>query len=132
MFFAKRFQTLTYHYSTAFVHLFWFCINCIKVVNKANKIVDVIKRNVVPGNIEVSFLVRTRPWLSPFWDMLCLPGRPIYRNTLTHLNESNAVGPRNTLSRCHLNTLRTKKVFNQGGLIYLCKSSTMLFMFSMA
>ncbi|CAH3165537.1 unnamed protein product, partial [Porites evermanni] len=43
------------------------------------------------------------------------------RRTLTPLNESN-VGPRNTLSRCHLGTLRTEKdwqclggpVFNQG------------------
>ena len=74
-----------------------------------------------------SFLVCTRPWLYPFWNMLSLSGHPIYRRTLTLLNESN-VGPRNTLSRCHLGTLRTKKdlqclggpVFNQGGLIYLC------------
>ena len=97
-----------------------------KVVNKANKIVGFIKRNVGPGNKEDSFLVCTRPWLYPFWNMLTLPGHPIYR-TLTLLNESN-IGPQNTLSQCHLGTLCTMKdwqclsgpVFNQGGLIYLC------------
>ena len=97
-----------------------------KVVNKAKKIVGFLKRNVGPGTRK-SFLVCTRPWLYPFWNMLSLSGHPIYRRTLTLLNESN-VGPRNTLSRCHLGTLRTKKdcqclggpVFNQGGLIYRC------------
>ena len=58
---------------------------------------------------------------------------------MTLLNKSN-VGPRNTLSRCHLGTLRIKKdweclggpVFYQGGLIYLCWSATRLFMVLMA
>ena len=77
-----------------------------KVVNKAKKIVGFLKRNVGPGTRK-SFLVCTRPWLYPFWNMLSLSGHPIYRRTLTLLNESN-VGPRNTLSRCHLGTLRTK------------------------
>ena len=97
-----------------------------KVVIKANKIVGFLKRNVGPGTRK-SFLVCTRPWLYPFWNMLSLSCHPIYRWTLTLLNEFN-VGPRNTLSRCHLGTLRTKKdwqclggpVLNQGGLIYLC------------
>ena len=39
-----------------------------------------------------SFLICTRPWLYPFWNMLSLSGHPIYRRTLTLLNESN-VGP---------------------------------------
>ena len=78
-----------------------------KVVNKAKKIVGFLKRNVGPGTRK-SFLVCTRPWLYPFWNMLSLSGHPIYRRTLTLLNESN-VGPRNTLSRYHLGTLRTKK-----------------------
>ena len=39
-----------------------------------------------------SFLVCTRPWLYPFWNMLSLSGHPIYRRTLTLLSESN-VGP---------------------------------------
>ena len=64
-------------------------------------------------------------------NMLSLSGHPSYRRKLTLLNESN-VGPRNTLPRCHLGTLRTKKdwqclggpVFNQGGLIYLFQSAT--------
>ena len=78
-----------------------------KVVNQANKIVGFLKRNVGPGNRK-SFLVCTRPWLYPFWNMLSLSGHPIYRRTLTLLNESN-VGPRNTLSRYHLGTLQAKK-----------------------
>ena len=97
-----------------------------KLVNKSNKIVGFVKRNVGPGNKEDSFLVCTRPWLYPFWNMLTLSDHPIYR-TLTLLNESN-IGPQNTLSQCHLGTLCTMKdwqflsgpVFNQGGLIYLC------------
>ena len=47
-----------------------------------------LKRNVGPGNRK-SFLVCTRPWLYPFWNMLSLSGHPIYRRTLTLLNESN-------------------------------------------
>ena len=54
-----------------------------------------------------SFLVFTRPWLYPFWNMLSLSGHPINRRTLTLLNESN-VGPRNTLSWCNLGNLRTR------------------------
>lgn len=54
--------------------------------------------------------------------MLALSGHPIYKRTLTLLNESN-VGTRNTLSLCHLATLRTKEdwqclggpAFNQEG-----------------
>ena len=72
--------------------------------------------------------------------MLSLSGHPIYRRTLKLLNESS-VRPRDTPSRCHLGTLRTKKDwqclggpvgFNQGGLIYLCSSATRLFMVLMA
>ena len=39
-----------------------------------------------------SFLICTRPWLYPFWNILFLSGHPICRRTLTLLNESN-VGP---------------------------------------
>ena len=97
-----------------------------KVVNKANNIVGFLKKNVGPGKRK-SFLVSTRPCWYSFWNMLSLSGHPSWRRTLTLLNEFN-VGPRNTLSRCYLGTLRTKKdwqclgcpVFNQGGPIYLC------------
>ena len=55
-----------------------------KVVNQANKIVGFVKRNVGPGNRK-SFLVCTRPWLYPFWNMLSLSGHPIYRRTFDAL-----------------------------------------------
>ena len=98
-----------------------------KVVNKANKIKPtrllVFLKGMLVQGTRKSFLICTRPWLYPFWNMLSLSGHPIYRRTLTLLNVSN-VGPRNMLSRCHLGTLRTKKdcewqclgcpVFNQG------------------
>ena len=69
-----------------------------------------------------SFLVCTRPWLHLFCNMLSLSGHPIYRRPLTLLNESN-VGPRNTLSPCHLGTLRTKKDWQcLGGPVFIRRS----------
>ena len=41
---------------------------------------------------ERCFVVCTRPWQYPFWNMLSHRGHPIYRITLAPLNESNT-GP---------------------------------------
>ena len=77
-----------------------------KVVNKANTIVGFLKRNVGPGNKEVvsrlykASVIPILEYAIPLWSP--------YLQKNIDLNESN-VGPRNTLSRCHLGTLRTKK-----------------------
>ena len=79
------------------------------VVNKANMIVGFLKRNVGPGNKEVfsrlykALVIPILEYAVPLWSPNLL-----FRRTLTPLKESN-VGPRNTLFRSHLGTLRTKK-----------------------
>ena len=72
-----------------------------KVVNKANKIVGFQLKGILVQETKKSFLVCTRPWLYLSWNILFLSSHPIYRRTLTLLNESNG-GPQSTLSRFHI------------------------------
>ena len=94
-----------------------------KVVNRANKIVGFLKRNVGPGNKEVF----SRLYKALVITILEYAVHPTCRGTLTLWSESN-VGPKSTLSRCQPGTLLKKKdwhclgapVSNQGGPIYPC------------
>lgn len=89
---------------------------------KVNKIVGFLKRNVGPGNNEVfshlykALVIPSLEYAVPLWSS-------IYCRTLTPWNESK-IGPRNTLSRCHLRKKDWQYlgglVFSQGGLNYLC------------